>query len=330
MTMNFGWRVPSYANRQTSVEESRRLVPYFAKVEETGFDAIWVIDHLLVAPNVYSVAWQDPMITLAVAAGVTEKVRLGTAILCAPFRHPTITAKEVASLDHLAGGGRVILGVGTGHDDMEFASVGVPRNERGKRTDEALELIQLLLSQDEVSYQGKYYSVGDGTSLYPRPETPIPVWIGGGTQVHIVDNVDTPDMAPAVLRRIGRHEGWICRSSGTSPEIIASDIASVKNYLSSRRNMDDFTMSHAQWVHIVESTDRAKVVRKQLEAYRTVMDVKRSDEDLQNAYLFGTIDEMTTRIRELKAAGVDHLIINPLSDDPRQIALFAKEIMPNV
>ncbi len=330
MTMNFGWRVPSYANQHTSVETSRRLVPYFTRVEEAGFEAIWVIDHLLVAPNVYSVAWQDPMITLAVAAGVTEKIRLGTAILCAPFRHPTITAKEVASLDHLAGGGRVILGVGTGHDDMEFASVGVPRSERGKRTDEALELIQLLLSQDDVYYQGKYYSVGDGTSLYPRPEQTIPVWIGGGTQVHIVDNVDTPNMALPVLRRIGRHEGWICRSSGTSPEIIASDISSVRTYLGSRRSMDDFTMSHAQWIHIVESTDRDKVVRNQLETYRTVMDVKRSDEDLQNAYLFGTIDEMTERICELKAAGVDHLIINPLSDDPRQIDLFVKEIMPNV
>ncbi len=328
--MDFGWRVPSYAGPHTSAADARALVPYFAKVEEAGFSALWVIDHLLVAPNVYSVAWQDPMITLAVAAGATERIRLGTAILCAPFRHPTIIAKEVASLDCLSGGGRVILGIGTGHDDMEFASVGVPRRERGRRTDEALELVGLLLSTDEVSYQGRYYSVADGTTLYPRPAEPIPIWIGGGSQVHVVDNVDTPNMAPAVLARIGRHDGWICRSSGTSPEIVADDIASVRNYLSARRDMSGFTMSHAQWLHIVDSADREKVIAEQLAAYRTVMDVKRSDDDLQNAYLFGTIDEMAARIRALAAAGIDHLIINPLTDDPQQIDLFVNKIMADV
>ncbi len=328
--MDFGWRVPSYAGPRTTAASARTLVPYFARVEEAGFSALWVIDHLLVAPNVYSVAWQDPMITLAVAAGATEKIRLGTAILCAPFRPPTIIAKEVASLDSLSGGGRVILGVGTGHDDMEFASVGIARRERGRRTDEALELISLLLSTDGVSYRGDYYSVADGTTLYPRPEQPVPIWIGGGSQVHVVDNVDTPDMAPAVLARIGRHDGWICRSSGTSPEIVAEDIASVRSYLSARRNMDSFTMSHAQWLHIVDSRDRDQVISEQLAAYRTVMDIKRSDDDLRNAYLFGTIDEMTARIRALAATGIDHLIINPLTDDAGQIDLFVDKIMANI
>ena len=328
--MNFGWRLPSYARASTTADTSRALVPYFAAVEDAGFEAMWVIDHLLVAPNVYSTAWLDPMVTLSVAAGVTDEIKLGTAILCAPFRHPTITAKETATIDHLAGGGRVILGVGTGHDDAEFAAVGIARKERGRRTDEALELIRLLLSEDDVHYEGRYYQVAEGTSLYPRPEQPIPIWIGGGSQVHIVDNVDTPNMAPAVLARIGRHDGWICRSSGTSPEIIAGDISAVDNYLRGRRNMDHFTMSHAQWIHIVDSTDRDHVIAEQLRAYRTVMDVKRSDDDLQKAYLFGTIDEMAARIVELQAAGVDHLIINPLTDDPDQIHLFTRHIMTRI
>ncbi len=327
--MDLGWRVPSYAGSGVSAADSRALVPYFATVEERGFEALWVIDHLLVAPNVYSVAWQDPLITLATAAGVTERIRLGTAILCAPLRHPVVTAKQVASLDHLAGGGRVIFGVGTGHDEKEFSSVGVSKHERGRRTDEALELIRLLLSDDDVSYQGRYYRV-DGISIHPRPESPVPIWIGGGSQVHVVDNPDIASMAPAVLRRIGRYEGWICRSSGTSPEIIAEDISSVTNYLATRRSMDGFTMSHAQWLHIVASTDRARVIDEQLRAYRTVMDVKRSDQDLQLAYLFGTIDEMIERIRAIKASGVQHLIMNPLTTDPTQIDLFATEIMPNL
>lgn len=327
--MDFGWRVPSYAGPSTTAPQSRALVGYFAAVEERGFEALWVIDHLLVAPNVYSTAWQDPLITLAVAAGATDRIKLGTAILCAPLRNPVIMAKQVASLDGLAGGGRVIFGVGTGHDEREFAAVGVPKAERGRRTDEALELMGLLLSADDVSYRGRYYSV-DGVTIHPRPSAPVPIWIGGGSQVHVVDNVDAPNMAPAVLRRIGRYQGWICRSSGTSPEIIASDIAAVTGYLAPRRSMEDFTVSHAQWLHIVDSTDREAVISEQLRAYRTVMDVKRSDQDLRLAYLFGTIDEMTERIRAIKASGVQHLIINPITPDPAQIDLFASEIMPNV
>ncbi len=94
--------------------------------------------------------------------------------------------------------------------------------------------------------------------------------------------------------------------------------------------MSSFTVSHAQWIHIVESDDRERVVDEQLTAYRGVMDVKRSDEDLQSAYLFGTVDDLIERIRSIKASGIEHLIINPLTDDPRQIDLFASEIMPNI
>ena len=94
--------------------------------------------------------------------------------------------------------------------------------------------------------------------------------------------------------------------------------------------MSTFTMSHAQWLHIVDSNDRERVIAEQLAAYRTVMDVKRSDGDLQNAYLFGTIDEMSDRIRALSSAGIDHLIINPLTDDHAQIDLFVNKIMANL
>ncbi|MBT6274469.1 MAG: LLM class flavin-dependent oxidoreductase [Chromatiales bacterium] len=327
--MELGWRIPSFARRETTAKLSRSLVPYCVAVEQHGFSAIWVIDHLLVAPNVYSVAWQDPLITLAVAAGATEKIRLGTSILVAPVRHPTLIAKEIATLDHLSGGGRVILGIGTGHDVKEFESVGVSKRERGKRTDEALELVQLLLSEDDVHYEGKYYQV-DGISIYPRPEKRIPIWIGGGSQVHVVDNPDMPNMVPAVLRRIERHDGWICRSSGTSPEIVKGDIDTVVDHIGRSRDMNAFTVAHAQWLHIVPSTNRAQVIKEQLAAYRGVMDKKRSDDDLQSAYLFGTIDEMIEQIRALKKSNIQHLMLNPLIEDQAQVDLFAKEIMPNI
>ena len=327
--MDLGWRIPSYARPSTSAEQSRKLVPYCARVEEKGFDAIWVIDHLLIAPNVYSVAWQDPLITLAVAGTATESIKLGTAILCAPMRHPVMTAKMVAGIDHMSGGGRFILGVGTGHDEREFNSLGLSKKERGKRTDEALALIRRLLTEDDVTFEGKFYNV-EGVSIYPRPANPIPIWIGGGSQVHMAHNFDKPIMVPAVLERIATHDGWICRSSGTDRDIIKRDVETVTARLAEDRSMDDFTVSHAQWIHIVDSTSRDKVIEEQLRAYRSVMDDKRTDKDLQLAYLFGTVDELIERIRSLKETGIQHLMFNPLLEDPSQIDLFAKEIMPNI
>ncbi len=327
--MEIGWRVPSYARKWTKSAESRELVKYFTSVENYDFKSLWVIDHLFVASNVYSVAWQDPLITLAAAAAVTERIILGTAILCAPMRHPVLTAKEVASIEHYSGGGRLILGVGTGHDENEFQSVGVSKRERGRRTDEALKVIRRLLSEDEVHHEGRYYPL-EGVSIYPRPEQQIPIWIGGGSQVHVVDNPDLPIMVPAVLERIARHEGWICRSSGTSPEIVKRDVNAVVERIKQKRSTKDFTVAHAQWLHIVESTNREIVIEEQLKAYRGVMDTKRSDEDLQSAYLFGTIEEMIERIRSIKGTGIEHLIINPLIEDPLQIKLFANEIRPNL
>ena len=327
--MDLGWRVPSYARPTTTAAQSRKLVPYFARVEESGFKAIWVIDHLLIAPNVYSVAWQDPLITLAVAAGCTESIGLGTAILCAPMRHPVMTAKMVAGIDHMSGGGRVILGVGTGHDEREFNCLGVSKKERGKRTDETLALLKKLLTEDEVTFDGRFFNV-ENVSIYPRPDKPIPIWIGGGSQVHMAHNFDKPVMVPAVLERIATHDGWICRSSGTDRDIIKRDVETVTARLAQDRSMDDFTVSHAQWIHIVDSTDRDKVIEEQLQAYRMVMDDERTDKDLQLAYLFGTIDELIERIRSLKKTGIQHLIFNPLSEDESQIDLFAREIMPNI
>jgi len=327
--MDIGWRIPSYARPTTTAEQSRKLVPYCKKVEEQGFKTIWVIDHLLVAPNVYSVAWQDPLITLAVAAGATESIGLGTAILCGPMRHPVMAAKMVASIDHMAGGGRFILGVGTGHDEREFNSLGISKRERGKRTDEVLAIVRRLLTEDEVHYEGKFYNL-ERVSIYPRPAAPVPIWIGGGSQVHMANNFDKPIMVPAVLERIATHDGWICRSSGTDRDIIKRDVETVTARIAEDRNMDNFTVAHAQWIHVVDSTNRDKVIEEQLNAYRSVMDDKRTDKDLQLAYLFGTVDELIERIQSLEETGIQHLMFNPLSEDQSQIDLFAKEILPNI
>ena len=91
---------------------------------------------------------------------------LGTAALVLPLRHPVILAKEIASI-HLLSGGRFRFGVAVGWDPAEFEAVGVPLRERGRRTDEALQLVRLLLTEEEVTFRGRFWEV-EGVTIHPR------------------------------------------------------------------------------------------------------------------------------------------------------------------
>ena len=98
----------------------------------------------------YSVNWLEPLTALAVAAGATERVRLGTSILIMPLRNPVLLAKELATLQFLSDD-RVILGAGVGWNDAEYEAVGVHKSERGRRTDEMLDIMMPLLEGERVT-----------------------------------------------------------------------------------------------------------------------------------------------------------------------------------
>src|SRR5438309_5733370 len=124
----------------------------------------------------------DPLIWLTYIASATRTLKLGTAILILPQRNPVITAKAVASLDHLAGGGRVLLGIGVGWLAEEFATLGVPFQDRGARTDEYVAAMRALWSQERASFSGRFVSFRD---VYCRPLPPnrrIPIIVGGDTK----------------------------------------------------------------------------------------------------------------------------------------------------
>jgi probable F420-dependent oxidoreductase len=125
----------------------------------------------------------DVMTVLATYAAVTERINIGTAVYLVPLRHPIAIAKQITSLDLLSGG-RFIFGVGVGGEiKKEFAAVGVPVTERGRRTDEGLEIITRVLSQDHVTYKGKIFDIEDVT-LSPRPvqQPHPPIWVGGRSE----------------------------------------------------------------------------------------------------------------------------------------------------
>src|SRR5213080_1315371 len=181
--MKFGLRYASlgrYSNGPAAVELAQAA-------EAAGFDSIWTVEHVVV-PHGYQSRYPysesgrmgsgledfpipDPLIWLAYVASATRTIKLGTAIVILPQRNPVITAKAVATLDHLAGGRRVLLGIGVGWLAEEFATLGVPFEDRGPRTDEYVAAMRALWTQERASFEGRFVKFRD-VFCRPRPVAP--------------------------------------------------------------------------------------------------------------------------------------------------------------
>ena len=153
--------------------------------EDVGLDGIIAGDHVT-----FHGYGNDGLITLTAMAAVTESIELKTAVYLLPLRHPVPVALQCAQLDQLSNG-RFVLGIGVGGEDPhEFTSRGVDPHTRGARTNEAIQILKRLWTEDGVSFDGKHYQL-DAVTMYPKPLRPIPIFVGGRSE--------------AALRRTGRY-----------------------------------------------------------------------------------------------------------------------------
>ena len=203
--MEFGCHLPVYgpaATRETLLAFARRM-------EALGYDSLWASDHVVIPWRITSkypynetgdfplpptAAFLEPLTALALVAGATERIRLGTTVLVLPHRHPVLAAKMLATLDHLAPG-RVILGAGVGWLREEIELFGVDYARRGAWSDEALRIMQTCWREERPSFRGEFVSF-DPVGFAPKPaHGTIPIWIGGHT--------------PRALRRVAElGDGW--------------------------------------------------------------------------------------------------------------------------
>ncbi|MGH7962297.1 MAG: TIGR03619 family F420-dependent LLM class oxidoreductase [Candidatus Binatia bacterium] len=148
-------------------------------VEEAGFDAAFVVDHLAIPPDQTEGSggrYLDALITLGYLAGITQRIRLGISVLVLPYRPAVLTAKQLATLQELSGE-RIILGAGVGWLRQEFAALGVDPRKRGALTDETLQVLHTVFANDVNTYEGKLVRF-PAFVFAPRPARP-PIWIGG-------------------------------------------------------------------------------------------------------------------------------------------------------
>jgi probable F420-dependent oxidoreductase len=324
----FGVFLPSYIWEGDGPERARGIRQFARTVEDLGFDSLFITDHLLAAKRFYSVSFLEPLSALAVAAGVTERVRLGTSILILPLRNPVLLAKELATLQFLSEN-RLILGAGVGWNEAEYEAVGVHKSERGKRSDEILDIIVPLLEGDTVTYRGRYYSVDD-VLIEPIASRRPEIWIGGGSQLADPKSPDLPRFVESVKARTLRSDGWIPRPT-CPPEDIARDWVELQAYYREHgRDPDECVVAHENFLHLVMTDDPAKAREEQHRAFLKVMSAERGEKYLESVYLFGTPDEVIASLQARVDAGVEFFALHTMTPDPAQLRNWVDEIIPSV
>jgi probable F420-dependent oxidoreductase len=288
-------------------------VPALARqAEEYGFDLLACGEHLF-----FHGATPNAFVTLAAAAGATSRIRLLSALTILPVYPAALAAKLVATLDGVSGG-RFELGVGVGGEfPAEFAAAGVPVTERGRRADEALDVLARLLPGGPVTFHGRHVTL-DGQRLQPpavqRPRPPF--WVGG--------------RRAASMRRAGRHaDGWLPYL--VPPERLASGMDTVRAE-AAVAGREPGSVRGGVYCWAVTDADGAWARRT---AADTVSAIYQQDlRPRAGQYLLaGTPAEVTARIAEYAAAGAETLVYAPACDRaslPRVLATFAEDVLPGL
>ncbi len=178
----------------TSLPSWADVRAYALEAEAAGLDSVWMFDHFFnrrddgTIQNMYE-AWT----ILSAVASVTDRILLGSLVMCATFRNPGLLAKMAATLDEVSGG-RLILGIGAGWYDPEYEAFGYPTNRRGTRYEETLSIVRRLLDGERVTFSGEFHQLRDAV-LTPVPSRRIPILVAGD--------------GPRVLRLAGRYaDAW--------------------------------------------------------------------------------------------------------------------------
>ncbi len=324
----FGVFLPSFVWPEDGPDRAKGILDFAREVENLGFDSIFITDHLFAAKQFYSVSFLEPLTTLSLVAGVTDRVKLGTSVMVMPIREPVLLAKQLATMQFLSNN-RIVLGAGIGWYPPEYAATGVKKSERGARTDEILEIIVPLLEGETVTYRGKFYNIED-VEIEPRSSTRPEIWIGGGSQLADPGSPDLPRIVEPVKRRILNSEGWVPRPT-CPPDDIARDWNELQSYFAEHgRDPAELVVAHENFYHFVGTEDSARARKEQHEAMLKVMSEARGPDYLERVYLFGTPDEVVESLQARVDAGVQSFMLHTMTPDPAQLEQWATHVIPHV
>lgn len=237
--------------------------------ESSGFDTVTIGHHHFMPGNM-----SDPLTFLAALAARTSTVRLGTGIFQLPIHNPVRVAEQVATIDQISGG-RVTLGVGMGWWPLEYEVHGSVFKERGARMEEALEILKLVWSQENTSYEGRFHSFPELT-VHPRPlqQPNPPLWVAG--------------VAPAAVDRAARlGDSWICGPV----QSLAAALRCLDVYRPRCAELgkpDDWVLRRYAWVGESDEQVRTEVLPRYVDGLMAHW--RESAEEAEELELFARID----------------------------------------
>lgn len=289
MAARCGVLLPSFDPLRTGAPP--QVVPAARLAEELGFDAVWAGDHLACpAPGL------DAPGCLSAAAAVTDRVALGFSVMLLGLRSPAWAAKQLVTIDALAGGGRLRLGVGVGGEfPDEFEAAGVPVKQRGARLDDALAVLGDLVTGRAVDYEGRSQTVRS-PPLEPAMTKPPPIYVGGRGD-------------PALARAARWGDVWL--PMWLSPE----QIAARSQHLAELAAREGRPCPSTALLILTRIDDDAAHARRTAEAhiagqYRMALDA------VDRWTLLDSIDGAVQRLAQYEQVGVREFVLLTLGDDP--------------
>lgn len=294
--MKIGMILPLAEDESGSAPSWQVLKAAAIQSEELGFDSVWVYDHLLHRFEGHpTVGFHECWTMLTALAAVTERVELGTTVLCAGFRNPALLAKMAETLDEVSNG-RLILGLGAGWHEPEFDAFGFPFDHRVSRLEEALQILKPLLRDREVTFEGQYHRAIDNQIMPrgPRDEG-VPILLAS--------------FAPRMMRLTAQYaDMWTTDWLGP--------ISKVR---------EDIGKLHAACAEVGRDPSTLAITGGVTVGYPD-LGVLPKWMNTPDSYITGTSEEVATRLREYQAEGVDHILTNLYPFTPAAIARYAEAV----
>ena len=289
----------------------QHLAAYTETAARLGFRALSANDHMA-----FSVPWLDGLTALAAMAAHAGPMTLATTVALPVIRGPVPLAKSLAAIDRLAEG-PLVVAVGPGSSEQDYAAVGIDFGERWARLDESIAALRALWRADGPPFVGRYYST-EGVDLepYPRGEGGPPLWVGSwGSE--------------GGLRRTARlADGWLASAYNTTPALFATAWARLQELLSLEgKEPEGFPNAlSTMWFYVTESEAEADRIMRE----RIVPTIHRPEEVLRERLPIGPAERVAEKLIAFEQAGVQRVFLWPVADEVDQLEIFWETVRPHL
>jgi len=285
--------------------DTGRIKDFLRRAEALGFDSAWVVEQILgSAPSL------EPVTLLAYAAAVTERLRLGSAVLLTALRSPIHVAKSLATLDQLSHG-RLLVGVGLGGSPKVYPAYGLGAERRAARFAEGLQVMKRLWTEPRVTLTGEFFRL-ENASMQPKPvqKPHPPLWFGGHD--------------PRALRRAAEMGDGFIGAGSASTATFADEVKTLRAILA-ERGRAEFPIGKR--VYLAVDRDRARAGKRLAEWFGAFY----GKPELADAVsVWGDADACVAGLRAVVAAGASFLMLNPVFDELEQLELFSSALAPKL